>query len=53
MFKKYICIAKCPELDVDGSKRCVATLEQIREREEMCHDYCPCGNQEIWEEVKI
>lgn len=48
--QKYICITKCPELDDEGIKHCVATLEERREREEQHLDYCPCGNQDKWVE---
>lgn len=46
--KKYICIAKCPELDDDNLRHCIATKEQIQEREERLGVYCPCGNEEKW-----
>lgn len=52
MDKLYICIAKCPELDVSETKHCTVTLKQRREREEQYGDYCPCGNEDKWEELK-
>jgi len=48
---KFICFAKCPELDVDNSKHCIATMASITDREERCGDYCPCGNQEKWKMI--
>lgn len=49
---KYKCIAQCPENDDDNLNHCVATAEEIEQREEMYCDYCPCGNNEIWEEIE-
>ena len=48
---KFICVAKCPELDMDSYTHCIDTKEEIRSREDKCQDYCPCGNNPIWEEI--
>ena len=48
--KKYICVAKCPELDYDNSKHCVTDNP---EQPFPLYDYdCPCGNCPIWEELQ-
>ena len=49
--KKYICIAKCPELDIDGSKHCIATENETKFGTPYNVDYCPCGNETIWKEI--
>lgn len=49
--KKFICVQKCLELDCDNSLHCIDTEEGIRDMEERCHDYCPCGGEAIWEEI--
>lgn len=39
MAQKYICAARCPELDNIGEEHC------------KCYDpssECPCGNEPIW-----
>lgn len=36
---KFVCVARCPELDYDNHKHCIT--REIR------HD-CPCGNEDIW-----
>lgn len=47
--KKYICVAKCPELDCDNSKHCVTTNPN---NPSSLYDYdCPCGNRPEWEEI--
>jgi len=48
--KKYICIQKCPELDEENLKHCIVTEETLQEIR--FSDYCPCGNQEKWEEIE-
>jgi len=50
--KKFICVQSCPELDFDGSKHCTGTAEHIKRREELHWDFCPCGNDAKWEEIK-
>ena len=49
--KKFVCIAKCPELDCDNLCHCTDTKEGIQRREEKRQDYCACGNEAIWEEI--
>lgn len=47
--KKYVCIAKCPELDYGNDPHCVTM-----NREDFCDKYvgsCPVGNVPVWEEV--
>ena len=47
--KKYICVAKCPELDYDNSKHCVTKNPT---QPFPLYDYdCPCGNCPIWQEI--
>lgn len=47
--KKYICVAKCPELDYDNSRHCIADNPN---NPFPLYDYdCPCGNCPIWEEL--
>lgn len=49
--KKYICVAKCPELDHDNSKHCVTNNPN---NPFPLYDYdCPCGNCPIWEEYIV
>lgn len=50
--KEYICIARCPELDRDKAKHCVATKEEREKREERFGQFCYCGNRETWKELK-
>jgi predicted RNA-binding Zn-ribbon protein involved in translation (DUF1610 family) len=50
--EKFICIAHCPELDDKNLRHCTDTKEAIRKREEEFQDYCPCGNQEIWQKIE-
>lgn len=47
---KYICTAKCPELDSNGTKHCNG--EDIDKfLDEIYIDGCPCGNTPIWSEI--
>ena len=48
MTDKYICVAKCPELDCDNHTHCIDTLEGIQETEDRQNNYCPCGNTPEW-----
>jgi hypothetical protein len=43
---KYICIAKCYELDVYNTRHCIATLEEIEEQKKSSFygSYCPYNN---------
>lgn len=41
----YMCIAKCPELDEDGTKHCRQSMTKL---ESCVDDYCPAGNFEYW-----
>ena len=46
---KYICVAKCPELDYGNSKHCVT---ENPNQPFPLRDYdCPCGNCPIWQEI--
>lgn len=48
--KKYICVAKCPELDYDNSKHCIT---ENPKQPFPLYDYdCPCGNCPKWEELQ-
>lgn len=52
--RKFICVANCPELDCEGGKHCEVKVEwSLSEIEKDGRDFCPCGNYEKWEEVKI
>jgi hypothetical protein len=42
--EKYICIAKCPELDDIESKHCTRTVKSEEELRELRNEECPCGN---------
>jgi hypothetical protein len=50
--KKYICVAKCYELDINGTQHCIATESEIENIKNMYGDYCPCANESKWEEIK-
>jgi hypothetical protein len=50
--KKYICVAKCYELDINGTQHCIATESEIENTKNMYGDYCPCANESKWEEIK-
>ena len=39
---KYLCTAKCPELDCEDSGHCIVTDLTARDFE------CPCGNKPFW-----
>ena len=46
----YECIAKCPELDYDGTPHCrCSDLDEIDNR---YPDGCPCGNRLEWKCVE-
>jgi len=53
---RYLCITKCMENDDTDSglpaRHCVATMQQRLDREEVNHDYCPCGNRDKWLTMK-
>lgn len=46
----WMCIANCPELDIDNKKHCVVT--NLDDRYELYPDGCPCGNNSKWEFIK-
>lgn len=52
MCEKFICIAKCPELDNENLRHCIDTKEGIIRREDELCDYCPCGNTPIWKPIE-
>lgn len=43
---KYICVAKCPELDRNKDKHCIFTESYLDYKREYCLEICPCGNNE-------
>ena len=47
---KYICTAKCPELDLDGEPHCKC-IDPDKAFERYV-DGCPCGNDVKWELIK-
>lgn len=47
--KKYICVAKCPELDYKNAKHCVT--ENPTQPFPRYDNDCPCGNCPIWQEI--
>ena len=48
--QKYICVAKCPELDYDNSRHCVT---ENPKHPFSFRDYdCPCGNYPKWKEIQ-
>lgn len=47
---KYMCIAKCPELDYDNEKHCEVIINGEEELLELKDKQCPCGNNPIWNE---
>lgn len=48
--KKYICTAKCPELDYDNSKHCSCSNPEYFYNK--YPDGCPCGNFPKWELIQ-
>lgn len=45
---EFICVANCPELDLDNAQHC-----KCADPKERCELYpysgeCPCGNTPIW-----
>ena len=47
--KIFVCVAKCPELDLDKDKHCRATLKEINfQNERYPSSGCPCGNTPVW-----
>jgi hypothetical protein len=47
---KYICMANCPELDIDGDIHCMTNNPETAF--ERYIDGCPCGNCPQWEVMK-
>jgi len=43
---KYVCVAKCPELDDDNLAHCIITQEEFDEDR-----VCPCGNIPKYEKL--
>jgi hypothetical protein len=47
--KKFICKAKCPELDSYGGNKCIAT---VYNDEDVMWQTCPCGNVPSWHKIE-
>lgn len=45
---KYICVANCPELDLDGVMHCKCMNPETRIEEYPHSNGCPCGNTPMW-----
>lgn len=43
---RYVCLAKCPELDIDNLAHCIISQEDLDNDIE-----CPCGNKPKYEKV--
>lgn len=50
--KKYICVAKCPELDRTKEHHCCMEVTSDEAIEYLMNHDCPCGNIDKWEEQK-
>ena len=50
--KRFICIAKCPELNFDKETHCIFTEKEIEDKKEYDLETCPCGNKTILKEIK-
>lgn len=48
---QYVCVAKCPENDFDGSRHCVHEVSTDTDVQELLNRECPCGNDPDWREV--
>lgn len=44
--KRYKCVAKCPELDLNNEHHCVFTEGELESIKEYDEEICPCGNRE-------
>ena len=53
--KRFVCVAKCPELDLDNERHCCGTQKEIDWQYERYEDSgCPVGNIPEWvEEDKL
>ncbi len=41
---RYICVAKCPELDVDKTPHCIEYIHNDEDMIKLLNKECPCGN---------
>lgn len=49
--KRYICVAKCPELDRNKARHCCVSVVSNGTIAYMENHECPCGNLDKWEEI--
>lgn len=41
---KYVCVANCPELDIDNEAHCIFEESYLEDKREYDLEICPCGN---------
>lgn len=53
-YRKYRCVAKCPELDGEGEPHCTCENPSIAFKDNKCSEcgVCPVGNVPIWKKIK-